>query len=79
MGVGTFSRAAGKLAPYSVGSQAPGGGLLGSNQTSLSSQLIVQCQVVEVRIGGVVVSSLLVPGSMVTTITQAFFKQPLKP
>ena len=52
---------------------------MGSNQASLSSRLIGRCPVVKVSIGGVTVPSLLDTGSMVTTVTQAFFDQHLKP
>lgn len=53
---------------------------MGSSKSKTASRLVGQCPVVEVRIGGAEVSCLLDTGSMVTTVTQAFFKeQHLKP
>ena len=52
---------------------------MGSKQASLASRLIGRCPVVKVIMEGVLVPSLLDTGSMVTTVTQAFFEQHLKP
>ena len=52
---------------------------MGSNESEATARLIGQCPVVQVRLGGVGVPSLLDTGSMVTTVTQAFFEQHLKP
>ena len=49
------------------------------SKASLVSRLIGRCPVVKVIMGEVVVPSLLDTGSMVTTVTQAFFEQHLKP
>ena len=73
------SGAAGKLAPSGVGNPIPEGGFVGSKQASLASRLIGRCPVVKIRVGGVEVPSLLDTGSMVTTVTQAFFEQYLMP
>lgn len=52
---------------------------MGSNESKVAARLIGQCPVVQVRIGGVQVPALLDTGSMVTTVTQAFFEKHLKP
>lgn len=42
---------------------------------AVMSTLVGKCPVVEVKMGGIVVPSLLDTGSMVTTITESFFKK----
>lgn len=57
-----------------MGSQTPGGGLSGSSdQDERPPELIGECPIVEVNIGGLTVPCLLDTGSMVSTITEDFF------
>ena len=55
--------------------------MLGSKQktSSTNTRLIGSCPVIDIRLGGVLTRCLLDTGSMVTTVTESFFRQHVQP
>ncbi|KAK7881610.1 hypothetical protein WMY93_030019 [Mugilogobius chulae] len=75
--------AAGKLAPTKLQSQGSGGASTGSTQVRSSvadaPKLIASCPHIDVNMAGVTVPCLVDTGSMVSTITESFFRKCFEP